>query len=164
MVKFINMNSLKTLHVTSKAFSTGDTIPKKYTCDGLNVSPPFEISFIPNDAVCLAIIMEDPDAPISTWYHWLIWNVPVTHHIDENGAHGIQGLNDFSRRFYCGPCPMSGVHNYVFKIYALDALLNVPPNIKRKELEIEIANHVLAYGEISGFYGRESTFYNARKN
>lgn len=164
MIKLTESTSLKTLNVTSKAFADGDFIPKKYTCDGINVSPPFEISFIPNETVSLAIIMEDPDAPISTWYHWLIWNLPVSHHIDENDAHGVQGLNDFSRRFYCGPCPMSGVHNYVFKIYALDSFLNLPPNTKRKDLELEISRHLLAYGELSGFYGRASSFYHAAKN
>ena len=129
-------------------------IPRKFTCDGINVNPSFSISFIPQDAISLAIIMEDPDAPINTWIHWIVWNIPITHLIQENCNLGINGLNDFSKHFYCGPCPMSGSHHYIFKFYALDTVLNLHANTRSLQLEKAMAGHVVAYGEFTGFYKR----------
>lgn len=155
MVKTLIEQSFKKLYVTSKAFEDGNAIPIKYTCDGLNVSPPLDLAFIPNNAVTIAIIVEDPDAPINTWTHWIVWNIPVTHNIKENTKHGISGINDFSKNFYCGPCPMNGVHKYVFKIYALDCFIEMPRNTKKLMLKREISDHILAYGEITGTYTRQ---------
>ncbi len=164
MIQFFKKNQIKKLNVLSKAFNNYETIPRKYTCDGLNVSPPLEISFIPNEAVSMVVIMEDPDAPINTWQHWLVWNIPVTHHIDEDAIRGIKGLNDFNKHFYCGPCPMSGIHQYVYKVYVLDCLLDLNTNTKRKELERAMSDHILAYGELTGYYGRHSNDLFASKN
>ena len=154
MIHSVIEPSIKYLNIQSKAFADNAMIPKKYSCDGINVNPPLEISFIPNEAVCLAIIMEDPDAPINIWSHWIAWNIPVTHHIIEDMQHGINGLNDFNKNFYCGPCPMTGVHQYVFRIFALDALLELKANSRKYDLEKAMSGHVLAYGELNGFYGR----------
>ena len=156
--------SVRTLRVSSKAFPEGGSIPRKYTCDGVNVSPPLDISFIPNETKSLAIIMEDPDAPISTWYHWLAWNVPVAHNIAEDGLHGIQGMNDFSKRFYCGPCPMSGIHQYKFRVFALDCFLELKPNVKIFEMELAMKDHILAYGELTCYYGRSYSLVKAENN
>jgi len=87
--------SYKELKVTSPVFQNGESIPSKYTCDGLNVSPPLDIQSIPEETACLALIADDPDAPNGTWVHWVVWNMPVTHHIKENEIHGTEGLNDF---------------------------------------------------------------------
>ena len=155
MIHSILEPSIKYLNVQSKAFSENEMIPKKYSCDGININPPLEISFIPNETVCLAIIMEDPDAPINIWSHWIVWNIPVTHHIVEDMHLGINGLNDFNKYFYCGPCPMAGVHQYVFRIFALDTLLDLKPNTRKYDLERAMAGHVLAYGELTGYYGKK---------
>ena len=145
---------VSSMTITSKFIQTGVLIPKKYTCDGINVNPAIDIAFIPQEAVSLVIIMEDPDAPINTWIHWLIWNVPVTHHISENLKKGNCGMNDFSKNTYCGPCPMTGKHQYVFKVYALDTLIDLPPSSRKPELIKKMAGHILAYGELKAQYGR----------
>lgn len=142
------------LDITSDAFASNSFIPKKYTCDGENVSPPLNIDKIPKEAKSLAIILEDPDAPISTWIHWVIWNMPVTHHIIENKAFGKQGLNDFSKHFYCGPCPLNGMHRYIFKVYALNTILNMPENSRRRQLQRAMSDHIVGYGELVGLYKR----------
>lgn len=148
--------AIRSLHVESKAFRDQGVIPRKYTCDGLNVSPPLDISFLPQSAVCLAVLAEDPDAPISTWLHWMAWNIPVSHHLPENLQRGLQGFNDFNKRYYCGPCPISGTHRYVFRVYALDTLLDVHPGIKKNEFLKAISDHIVAYGELTGTYTRAS--------
>ncbi len=155
MIHTIIEPSIKYMNLQSKAFAENEMIPKKYTCDGSNVNPPLEISFIPNETVCLAIIMEDPDAPINIWSHWIVWNLPVTHHVTEDMHFGINGLNDFNKYFYCGPCPMSGVHQYVFRVFALDTLLDLKAHSRKYDLEKAMAGHVLAYGELIAYYGRK---------
>jgi Raf kinase inhibitor-like YbhB/YbcL family protein len=121
----------------------------------LNVNPPIDLAFIPQNAVSIAIIVEDPDAPINTWTHWIAWNIPTTHNIRENTKQGISGVNDFSKNSYCGPCPMNGVHKYVFRIYALDCLIDMPIKTKKLMLKREISDHIIAYGEITGTYTRQ---------
>lgn len=155
MIKTLLEQSIKKLYVTSKAFEDGKTIPTKFTCDGLNINPPIDIAFIPNNAICLAVIVEDPDAPIDTWTHWIAWNIPLTHNIKENLKQGINGINDFSKKTYSGPCQINGTHNYIFKIYALDSLLELPANTKKLMLKREMSTHILAYGEISCKYTRQ---------
>jgi hypothetical protein len=144
----------KILSVTSKAFISKAAIPQKYTCDGENVNPPLEISGIPEEARSLVLIVEDPDAPSGTWLHWLVWNIPVTRHIGEDEIPGEQGLNDFRRNAYGGPCPPSGTHRYFFKIYALDDLLDLPEGSVRKDIEDAMRDHIVAFGELEGRYSR----------
>lgn len=142
------------LKVSSTAFQNGEMIPLKYTCDGSNVNPPLDIEHIPVEAKCLALIVDDPDAPIGVWVHWVAWNIPVTHHIKENEAHGKEGINDFQQQHYSGLCPPSGTHRYFFKIYALDSLLDLPANTKKPQLEKEMSGHIIAFGELIGLYKR----------
>lgn len=142
----------KALEVSSSTFKSGDMIPSRYTCEGMDINPPLDIQGIPNEARSLVLIVEDPDAPGGTWLHWLVWNIPITHHIRENAIPGSEGMNDFGRINYGGPCPPSGKHRYFFKVYALDALLKVAESSKRHELEDAMRDHILAYGELVGVY------------
>ncbi len=144
----------KPLTISSAAFQNKELIPVRYTCEGTNISPSLDIENIPTEAKCLAVIMDDPDAPKGTWVHWVAWNIPVTPHLKENEVHGIEGLNDFQQHRYGGPCPPSGTHRYFFKIYALDKLLVLPSDTKKEELEMTMANHIIAFGELIGLYKR----------
>lgn len=146
---------IKLLKLSSAAFDDNGIIPVQYTCDGLNQSPPFEIGNIPLDAKSLAIIVDDPDAPINTWVHWLVWNIPVTKNIRANTVRGIQGINDFSKNIYCGPCPLSGTHHYLFKIYALNAILDLPSTTKKNQLERAMSNNIVGFGQLTGIYSRK---------
>lgn len=146
----------KPLNITSTAFRAGERIPSKYTCEGKDINPPLDIDGIPEKAISLVLIVDDPDAPGKTWVHWLVWNIPITHHIKENSVPGEQGWNDFKKVSYGGPCPPSGTHRYFFKVYALDALLKLSPRTIKKELELAMGDHILAYGELVGLFTRSS--------
>lgn len=144
----------KMLTVTSTSFQENEMIPASYTCDGENISPPLTIAHIPEETKSLALIMEDPDAPGGSFVHWLVWNMPVTHQVQENNVHGIEGMNDFGYRLYGGPCPPSGTHHYIFKVYALDALLELPHDCHKSRLEKEMSEHIIGFGELTGIYQR----------
>lgn len=144
----------KPLKVTSPVFKENEMIPAKYACDGVNVSIPLDIKHIPEEAKYLALIVDDPDAPNGTWVHWVVWNIPVTNQIKENEAHGTEGINDFQQHHYGGPCPPSGTHRYFFKVYALDALLDLPVNTRKLQLEKAMSEHIIAFGELVGLYKR----------
>lgn len=146
---------IATLHVSSPEFDANNFIPSRFTCDGANVNPPLEIADIPPAAKSLALIMDDPDAPIRAWVHWLAWNIPVAKHIKEDTMLKEQGLNDFRENRYGGPCPPYGAHRYFFKVYALDTQLNLPARTDRKALEKAMEGHVLAYGELMVKYKRK---------
>ena len=101
--------------VTSSAFAAGEAIPRRYTCDAQNVSPPLTLSGVSADAVSLALILDDPDAPGGTWVHWVEFNIdPVSEIPEDVGALGTAGLNSFGITIYGGPCPPSGTHRYFF--------------------------------------------------
>jgi Raf kinase inhibitor-like YbhB/YbcL family protein len=140
------------LKITSPGFQHEGWIPGVYTCEGMNISPPLDIQNIPGKARCLALIVDDPDAPVRTWVHWVVWNIPVTHHLREDKVHGREGLNDFQQHKYRGPCPPSGTHRYFFKVYALDALLNLPSDAGKRDLEKAMSDHIIAFGEMIGLY------------
>lgn len=144
----------KPITISSTAFQQNGTIPVQYTCDGTNTNPPFALKQIPEEALSLAIIVDDPDAPAGTWTHWLVWNIPVTHQIPEGFHKGVQGLNDFKKKAYGGPCPPSGEHRYFFKIYALDCVLDLPAGAGRKDLEKAMSEHIMAMGVYIGRYAR----------
>lgn len=146
----------KQLDISSTAFKPGEMIPVRYTCDGLDISPPLDIKAIPEETKCLALIVDDPDTPVGTWVHWLAWNIPVTHHIKENEVHGIEGVNDFVQHHYGGPCPPSGTHRYFFKVYALDALLDLPHSTKKAQLEKAMSEHIIGFGELTGLYKKNN--------
>ena len=145
--------SIKTLKIESEAFVDNSTMPSKYTCEGKNVNPDLWIKNLPDETLTLALVMEDPDAPIKPWIHWIAWDIPVTHHISENSKRGTSGLNDFQKKYYCGPCPPKGTHHYVFKVYALDVNLYLNEHSRVDDLNKAIVGHVLAYGELTCTYG-----------
>lgn len=141
-----------TMLVNSPAFRPDEPIPMTYTCEGVNINPPLDLEGCPKDAKSLAIVVDDPDAPIGTWTHWIAWNIPVTKHIRSNHQYGVEGVNDFLRNQYDGPCPHHGTHHYQFKVYALDCLLELPATTRQKDLERAMGGHILGYGEITGTY------------
>ncbi len=149
-----HQSEYKPLQISSQAFGDNQVIPSKYTCEGLDINPPLEIEGIPEKAHSLVLIVDDPDAPGKTWVHWVVWNIPITHHIKENSVPGEQGLNDFKRTAWGGPCPPSGTHRYFFKVYALDTLLQLSVKTTKQELEQAMGEHILAFGELMGFYKR----------
>jgi len=146
--------TMERLLIISSVFENKGSIPTKYTCDGDDVNPPLEIEGIPENTKSLVLIVDDPDAPMGTWDHWIVWNIPPTEKIEENSVPGVEGLNDFRRRSYGGPCPPSGTHRYFFKVYALDTELNLKPNSRKKDVERAMRGRVLAQGEILGLYRR----------
>lgn len=148
------------LLLMSKGFVYGGMIPERYTGDGININPPLSIGRLPLETESLVLIVEDPDAPIHKWVHWLVWNIPVTDHIAEGSVPGVEGLNSFNRRKYCGPCPPRGVHRYFFKVYALDTKLSLPGNATKADVEKAMRDHVLSMGELMGKYERGGIKFN----
>jgi Raf kinase inhibitor-like YbhB/YbcL family protein len=151
------------LDVTSSAFREGDSIPPRYTCDGENVSPPLAWSGVPETTVTLAVIADDPDAPHGTWVHWVLYSIePTLRDLAEGvparesvleGA--LQGRNDFKEIGYGGPCPPGGQrHRYFFRVYALDARLDLGAGATKAELLEAMAGHVVAEGTLMGTYRR----------
>jgi hypothetical protein len=145
---------MKTLIIRSPAFENNKLIPAKYTCDGDDVNPALNIEGIPEETESLALIVDDPDAPIGTWVHWVVWDIPPTIKIKENTVPGIEGLNDFRKHFYGGPCPPSGTHRYFFKVYALDTKLTLSSNSRKEDVQRAMKDHILAKGELIGLYSR----------
>jgi len=145
---------LTDLIITSPIFAHNSLIPAKYTCDGENVNPPLNINGIPEGTRSLVLIVDDPDAPMGTWVHWVVWSLPPKATIEENMISETEGLNDFRRQQYGGPCPPSGTHRYFFKVYALDTVLELSPNSRKKDVEKAMSGHKLAKGEIVGLYRR----------
>lgn len=144
--------------ITSPAFAQKGAIPERYTCDGQDISPPLQIGNVPEKAKSLALIVDDPDAPAGTWVHWVVWNVPPqTREIRENGlpAEAAQGLNDWNRNRYGGPCPPSGIHRYYFRLYALDTTLNLAATTGKGALLRAMQGHVIAQAELMGTYRRK---------
>ena len=144
------------LLISSSAFTNNGRIPKKYTCDGKNVNPPLQIDGLPDDTKSMIIIVDDPDAPINVWSHWVVWNILPTKKIPEGIVPGVEGMNDFWQHKYGGPCPPSGVHRYFFRVYALDCNLALGADTGRHDLEVAIKHHVLAYGHLIGLYSRQN--------
>src|SRR5688572_12938834 len=142
------------LTLSSPAFTEGQHIPEKYTCEGENINPQLEIGNIPEGTQSLALIVDDPDAPNGTWTHWLMWDMPVLHTIMENEASGTQGKNNFGNNNYGGPCPPNGTHRYYFRVYALSQKLNLPEGASKDELLKAIEPVKLAKAELMGKYNR----------
>lgn len=145
------------LELTSTAFSQGASIPSEYTCDGADVSPPLAWSGAPEAVGSFALIMDDPDAPAGTWVHWVLYNLPAETNELPQGAPadaGLQGQNSWSRTGYGGPCPPSGEHRYFFKLYALDAPLELADGATKDELLQAMDGHILAQGQLMGTYSR----------
>ncbi len=151
------------LQVSSTAFSPGETIPKKFTCDGPDVSPQLKWNDPPANTQSIALIMDDPDAPGGTWVHWALYDLAAnTRELPEGVAKqeqlssgARQGRNDFGKIGYGGPCPPPGKpHRYFFKLYALDAKLGLKAGATKADVERAMKGHILAQAELIGKYGR----------
>jgi len=150
------------MKLTSTAFQEGGMIPAKYTCDGTNVSPELEWSGAPQTTKSVALICDDPDAPGKTWVHWVVFDLPAGRtSLPESippqetiAGGGKQGTNDFKKIGYGGPCPPSGTHRYFFRIYALDAELNLDGKATKEQLLQAMKDHVVDEGELMGRYKR----------
>lgn len=151
------------LKIESDAFAHQTAIPKKFTCDGNDVSPPLKWSGVPEAAKSLALICDDPDAPMGTWTHWVLWNMPPStpglpegvppDSVLPGGIH--QGKNSWPKSGYGGPCPPPGKpHRYFFKLFALDSELDLPVIANQAGLENAMRGHILAQAEMYGTYGR----------
>jgi Raf kinase inhibitor-like YbhB/YbcL family protein len=151
-----------TMELTSSAFGEGGMIPNKYTCDGADVSPPLKWGSIPDATKSFALICDDPDAPVGTWVHWVYYDIPAKiRDLPENvtpderpASGGVQGINDFRRIGYGGPCPPGGTHRYLFKLYALDTLLNLSPGATKNQVLKAMENHVVDHVQLMGKYRR----------
>lgn len=148
--------------ITSSAFEPKQKIPMQYTCDGADMSPPLTWTKGPEDTKSYALIADDPDAPMGTWVHWVMYNIPpnITSLPEDVPAEeqldsgALQGITDFKRIGYGGPCPPSGTHRYFFKLYALDSMLEAKPGLTKEQLLEKMDGHILAEGELVGTYSR----------
>jgi len=165
--------AVRTIRLTSPAFAEGGKIPREFTCDGTDRSPPLEWSGVPQTARSLVLICDDPDAPGGTWSHWVLYDLsPSITSLDEGVAADlvatleprtdvkqprltvIQGRNDFGKIGYGGPCPPRGVHRYFFRLYALDQRTELAPGATRTTVFKAIEGHILAEGHLMGKYAR----------
>ena len=149
--------------LTSPSFENGEMIPKKFTCDGGGINPELQIQNVPAGAKSLALIVHDPDAPDPAaprpggFLHWTVWNIdPRTTLIKEESVPpgSVEGKNGAGETGYFNPCPRKGTHRYRFKLYALDAMLDIPDSVTLSVLEEEIRSHLLAETELVGLYSR----------
>ncbi len=150
------------IKITSTAFSEGSMIPKRYTCDGEDVSPPLAWTGVPEGTKSLALICDDPDAPVGTWVHWVLFNIPADmqevpanippEKIIKNGAR--HGTNDVRKLNYGGPCPPGGTHRYYFKLYALDTEIDLESGVTKAQLLKAMEGHILAEGQLMGKHKR----------
>ncbi len=157
-----NSGGPMSFHLSSTAFSEGQTIAAKYTCSGTDVSPQLSWNDPPAATKSFTLIMDDPDAPVGTWVHWVIYNIPANVRElpegvekQEQAAGALQGRNDFRKFGYGGPCPPPGKpHRYFFKLYALDAKLELKAGAAKADLEHAMKNHIVAQTQLMGRFGR----------
>lgn len=152
------------LALTSDAFTNGQSIPAKYTCTGRNISPALAWNEPPSGTQSFALIVDDPDAPMGTWVHWVLYNIPagarslqedlaVTgKNVDPNAIYA--GKNSSGNIGYDGPCPPSGTHRYFFKLYALDTVISLLPGASKEQVLKEMEGHILAQGELMGTFSK----------
>ena len=143
------------LTITSPAFENEGIIPALYTCDGEEINPELRIEGLPEGTQYLALIVEDPDAPGGIYDHWVVWNIPFSNtRIRENSSPGISGYNSAGKTGYKGPCPPSGSHRYMFRVFALDAALDLQVGDDKSKLLKAMETHILARGTLTGRYER----------
>lgn len=141
----------------TSVFLNEEKISSKYTCDGEDISPELTISDVPDTAKSLVLIVDDPDAPVGIFVHWLLYNIPpTTKKINSKDipVGAIQGMTDFGRVGYGGPCPPSGSHRYFFKLYAIDKVLDLPAGVQKAQLERAIINNIIEKTQLIGLYAR----------
>ncbi len=152
-----------TFRIRSDAFGPDEVIPVKYTCDGEDISPPLEWTEPPEGTKALALLCDDPDAPRGTWSHWVLLNIPTEFRLLREGVPtektlpwgGVQGTNDFGNIGYGGPCPPRGpAHRYMFRLYALDCVLDLPPGVRRQGVLERIRSCLLEETVLIGKYAR----------
>jgi len=151
------------MNLSIPGFKNGADIPKKFTCDGADVSPQLSWSDAPAGTKTFALLVDDPDAPVGNWNHWTTWDVPASSKVLPEGVPkearlpdgSQQGLNDFHKPGYNGPCPPAGKpHRYYFKLFALDAKLDLKPPATKRDMEAAMKGHILEQAEWMGRYGR----------
>lgn len=161
-ILLISANALA-MDVASSSFYNRANIPKKYTCDAENISPNINWWNVPAGVKSFAVICEDPDSPSGTWTHWVIFNIPPTKkslpentpQSDKLADGSIQGTNSFDKNGYGGPCPPKGKpHRYIFRLFALDSMLQLDSKAKRDDVLSEVRNHTIAETRLIGYYGR----------
>ena len=160
---FVIQREANSMKLESSAFANDGNVPSKYTCDGSDVSPPLAWSGVPDGTKSFALIADDPDAPMGTWVHWVVWNIPPSStNLDESmpadrrlddGTR--QGINDFRKSGYGGPCPPGGTHRYFFKLYALDTEISLGDRAGKQDLEGAMKDHILAEAQLMGRYERK---------
>lgn len=149
--------SMGEMKVTSPSFADGGWIPDKYACRGENISPRLDVSGIPDNAKSLVLIVDDPDAPMKIWAHWVVFNIPPVSLIPEGGLlqGSIEGVNDFGTHEYGGPCPPYGIHRYFFKVYALNTTLDLGDDATKQDVEAAMKGHILAQADLVGQYEKK---------
>jgi len=143
------------MKLSSPDFQDNTKMPEKFSCQGQGVNPTLIIDDIPKDAKSLALVVDDPDAPLKTYIHWVVYDIPIINRIEENSVPGTQGVNSAGDINYVGPCPPVGTHRYFFKVYALDTILNLDDGISKAELEKTMQGHILEKTELIGLYRKE---------
>lgn len=152
------------LQLTSVAFTDGAEIPRKHTCDGEDLSPALQWQGVPAGTQSFALVVDDPDAPVGTWVHWVLFDIPAGAAALAEGTAATaklpdgatNGTNDFKRLGYGGPCPPRGpAHRYFFKLYALDTTLGLPSGTTKGQVEKAMKGHILGQAELMGRYGRK---------
>jgi len=146
--------SKNSMIISSPAFLDNTMIPRKYTCQGDDINPPLEFSGIPSGTKSLVLIVDDPDAPMGTWDHWILFNVHVISKIEEDNVPpgAVQGTNSWGNNSYGGPCPPTGTHRYVFKLYALDSPLDLNESSSKQDVLNAMKAHLLAQAQLIGLY------------
>jgi Raf kinase inhibitor-like YbhB/YbcL family protein len=146
------------MKITSPVFRNGEKVPLKYTCEGPNISPPLEFMNAPKASKSLVLMVEDPDAEAKPWVHWLVFNIPPDAKGFEEGSvwkGSVEGLCNGNTFGYEGPCPPQNEHQYLFKLYALDKVLEIPASSDRKKVLAEMQGHILAESVLSGVYEKQ---------
>ncbi len=151
-----------TMKLTSTAFAEGESIPRQYTCDGEDISPPVVWSDAPAGTTTFALIADDPDSPVGTWVHWVLFDLPgdltdlpeAVPKVVQPPTGGVHGNNSWGRADYGGPCPPGGAHRYLFKLYALNTDLGLDPGASAADVQAAMEGHVLAQTQLMGRFAR----------
>jgi Raf kinase inhibitor-like YbhB/YbcL family protein len=154
----LNRREVSNMKIYSPEFNDNAMIPTKFTCQGQDINPQLLFEDIPEDAQSLVLIMDDPDAPMGTWVHWVLFNMPVdVTGIPEDSVpdNAVQGLNSWPKNNYGGPCPPSGTHRYFFKLYALDSELELDDTATKKDVEQAMQGHIIERAEYVGLFKKE---------
>jgi len=151
----VSQVEVEKMKLTSPAFEHNQGIPSEYTCDGSDTSPELNIEDVPKNAKSLVLINDDPDAPVGTWDHWNVFNMPTDVKIEKGSEPaGVGGKNSWGKTGYGGPCPPSGTHRYFFKLYALDTELSLEEGASKADIEKAMEGHIIEKTELIGTYKR----------